>query len=163
MISSSREPDPGAGEPPADAAEERRAPGRRSEAGFVAVEWVAAVVFLLLPVVLIGAGVSRWPERQQVARAAAAEAARAAVLSETAPAADANARNVAAEVAANYGVPSDQYRVAVDTAGWDWGEDVTVTVTMVMPTVEVPGVGSWGATEWSSSATQRIEDFRGLD
>lgn len=166
MTSSSPDPKP---DPSADVSAERspagdgRSGGRRSEAGFVAVEWVAAVVFLLIPVVLIGAGVSRWPERQQVARAAAAEAARAAVLSDTAGAADANARSVAAEVATNYGVPSDQYRVGVDTAGWDWGEDVTVTVTMIMPTLEIPGVGSWGATEWSSSATQRIEDFRGLD
>ena len=131
-------------------------PGRDGrEAGFVAVEWIAAMVFLLIPVVLIGSGVSRWPERQQVARASAAEAARAAVLSDTHAAAVANARLVADEVAANYGIPSDQYTVSVRAPVWDWGEEVTVTVRMTMPALDIPGAGAWGATEWSASATQR--------
>ena len=135
----------------------------RREAGFVAVEWVAAMVFLMIPVVLIGAGVSRWPERQQVARASAAEAARAAVLSDTHAEAQATARLVANEVAANYGVPADQFTVSVQAPVWDWGQEVTVTVRMTMPALDIPGAGSWGATEWSASATQRIEDYRGLD
>ncbi len=138
-------------------------PSKRTEGGFVAIEWIAAMVFLLIPVVLIGAGVSRWPERQQVARASAAEAARAAVLADTHAEAVANARLVADEVAANYGVSSDQYEVSVDAPVWDWGEDVTVTITMTMPALDIPGAGSWGATEWSTSATQRIEDYRGLE
>ncbi len=135
----------------------------RSESGFIALEWVVAVVFLLLPVVFIGAGMSRWPERQQVARAAAAEAARAAVLSDSEAMAQANANRIAAEVASNYGVPADQFSVSVSAPNWDWGEEVTVTVTMAMPALDVPGVGSWSTTNWSSSATQRIEDYRGLD
>jgi hypothetical protein len=123
-----------------------RTPG--GEAGFVAVEWVAAIVFLLLPVVLIGAG---------------AEETRPAVLSETQVGALANANVVAAEVAANYGVPADQFEVTVSTPNWDWGQPVTVTVTMAMPTLDVPGVGSWSTTRWSASSTQRIEDYRGLE
>ncbi|MEL7208989.1 MAG: hypothetical protein AAGK32_12305, partial [Actinomycetota bacterium] len=91
------------------------------------MEWIAAMVFLLIPVVLIGAGVSRWPERQQVARASAAEAARAAVLADTQADALAAANRVADQVAANYGVPPDQYTVRVDAPAWDWGEEVTVT------------------------------------
>jgi hypothetical protein len=121
------------------------------------------MVFLLIPVVMIGAGVSRWPERQQVARASAAEAARAAVLADTHADAVANARFVADEVAANYGIARDQYDVRVEAPVWDWGEQVTVTVTMTMPALDVPGAGSWGATEWSTSVTQRIEDYRGLE
>jgi Flp pilus assembly protein TadG len=127
------------------------------------VEWVAGIVFLLLPVVLIGAGVSRWPERQQVARAAAAEAARAAVLSDTEAGAVANATAVANEVAANYGVPANQFEVTVSAPDWDWGQPVTVTVTMAMPSLDIPGVGSWSTSDWSASSTQRIEDYRGLE
>lgn len=148
---------------PAPAAAGRARPPAGSEPGFIAVEWIAALVFLLLPVVLIGAGVSRWPERQQVARAAAAEAARAAILSDTEAAAVASADRVAAEVASNYGVPADQFTVDVSAPSWDWGEEVTVTVTMSMPALDIPGVGSWSPSSWSSSATQRIEDFRGLE
>ena len=128
----------------------------------MAVEWIAAMVFLLLPVVLIGAGASRWPERQEVARAAAAEAARAAVLSDTEAEALANAQAVADQVAANYGVPAGEYEVEISAPSWDWGQDVTVTVSMDMPGFDVPGVGSWTVTSWSSSATQRIEHYRGL-
>lgn len=128
----------------------------------MAIEWVAAMVFLLLPVVVISAGVSRWPERQQVARAASAEAARAAVLSDNQGEALANANAVAAEVAANYGVTADQFSVEVSSPEWSWGQPLTVTVTMSMPSIDVPGVGSWSATRWSSSSTQRIEDYRGL-
>ncbi len=134
-----------------------------TERAFIALEWVVAMVFLLLPVVLIGAGVSRWPERQQVARAAAAEAARAAVLSDTEAGAVANANLVAAEVASNYGVPADQFTVDVSTPNWDWGQPVTVTIAMSMPSIDVPGVGSWSVSRWSSASTQRIEDYRGLE
>ena len=137
--------------------------GPDSEAGFIAVEWVAAIVLLLIPMVLLGAGVSRWPERQQVARAAAAEGARAAVLSDTQALAVANPNRVADEVAANYGVPAGELTVRVDAATWDWGEDVTVTVTVAIPALDIPGVGSWSPGEWSTAATQRIEDYRGLE
>jgi Flp pilus assembly protein TadG len=135
----------------------------RYEPGFVAIEWIAAMVLLLLPVVFIGAGVSRWPERQQVARAAAGEAARAAVLSETYDDAVATANEVAAEVTANYNVPAAAYSVDVSAPAWDWGEQVTVTVTIAMPTLDVPGVGSWSVSDWSVSSSQRIEDYRGLE
>ncbi len=121
---------------------------RRVEGGFVAVEWIAAVVFLLLPVVFIGAGVSRWPERQQVARAAASEGARAAVLARTQAQAVADANTVAGQ--------------AVNAANWTWGQPVSVTVTMSMPAIDVPGMGSWAASSWSATSTQRIEDYRGL-
>lgn len=142
---------------------DRRRRRRDNEGGFVAVEWIAAMAFLLIPVVMIGAGVSRWPERQQVARASAAEAARAAVLSDTQADAIVAARRTADEVADNYGVPRDQFTVSVDAPVWDWGQDVTVTVRMTMPALDIPGAGSWGATDWSVSVTQRIEDYRGLE
>ncbi len=139
---------------------------RRREAGFVAIEWLVAMVFLLIPVVLIGAGASRWPERQQVARAAASEGARAAVLADTHAEALAEANRVADQVAANYNVPPDQYTVTVDAPVWDWGEEVTVTVRIVMPALDVPGLNrslTVAETEWSTSSTQRIEDYRGLE
>ena len=117
---------------------------------------------LLIPMVLIGAGVSRWPEHQQAARAAAAEAARAAVIAPTADEADGIARTVAAEVATNYGIEPAAVTVAIVAPDWDWGEDITVTVTVEMPTLGVPGIGSWSATNWSTSSTQRIEDYRGF-
>ena len=132
------------------------------EAGFIALEWALAIVTLLIPMVLVGAGVSRWPEHQQAARAAAAEAARAAVIAPTAEEADGVARAVAAQVATNYGLDPSAVTVAFAAPTWDWGAEITVTVTVEMPTLDVPGVGSWSATDWSTSSTQRIEDYRGF-
>jgi hypothetical protein len=129
----------------------------------MAIEWLVAMVLLFVPVVLIGAGMSRWPERQQVARAAAAEAARAAVLADSYPDAVAAANQVAGEVAGNYGVAGTAYDVDVSAPVWDWGEELTVTVTIAMPALDVPGVGSWSVSDWSSSSTQRIEDYRWLE
>lgn len=135
---------------------------RHGEAGFIALEWVLAIAFLLLPVVLLGAGVSRWPEHQQLARASAGEAARAAVLAPTHADAITQANLIAHQVAADYNVPDTAITVAVDAPDWDWGAEVTVTITVTMPTLEVPGIGTWRATDWSTSSTQRIEDHRGL-
>lgn len=134
----------------------------RCEPGFIAVEWIAAMVLLLLPVIFIGAGISRWPERQQAARAAASEAARAAVLAPDESTARANAVLVGREVAANYAIPPDQIVIEVDIASWVWGAEVTVKVTTAMPSLDVPGVGSWSATDWSVEVSQRIEDHREL-
>jgi hypothetical protein len=135
---------------------------RQGEAGFIALEWVLAIVFLLLPVVMLGAGVSRWPEHQQLARASAGEAARAAVLAPTHANAITQANLIANQVAADYNIPDSAITVAVDAPEWDWGAEVTVTITVTMPTLDIPGIGTWRASNWSTSSTQRIEDHRGL-
>ena len=48
----------------------------RDDGGFVAIEWVAAVAFLLLPVVVLVATMPVWAERKNAATIAAADAAR---------------------------------------------------------------------------------------
>ncbi|MCP3857756.1 MAG: hypothetical protein GY698_24030 [Actinomycetia bacterium] len=135
---------------------------RRSDAGFVALEWILAITLLLVPAVMLGAGVSRWPEHQQLAQAAAAEADRAAVLAPTHDQATTQANLVAHQVAANYNTPDAAIAVSVDAPQWDWGAQIAVTVTVTMPTLEIPGIGTWRATNWSTTTTQHIEDHRGL-
>ena len=49
---------------------------RRSESGFVAIEWVAAIAMLLLPIVVLVATMPGWAERRHAATVAAREAAR---------------------------------------------------------------------------------------
>jgi NADH:ubiquinone oxidoreductase subunit H len=51
----------------------------RDGRGFVAIEWVAAVALLLLPVVVLVATLPSWAERRHAATVAAREAATAAV------------------------------------------------------------------------------------
>ncbi len=135
---------------------------RLDDGGFVALEWVLAITLLLIPAVMLGAGVSRWPEHQQLAQAAAAEAARAAVLAPTHEQALTQADLVAHQVAANYNIPDVAITVTVDAPQWDWGAEIAVTVTVTMPTLEIPGIGTWRATNWSTTTTQHIEAHRGL-
>ena len=53
---------------------------QRDERGFVAVEWVAAIAVLMLPVVVLVATLPNWAERRHAATVAAREAAAVAVV-----------------------------------------------------------------------------------
>ena len=125
-----------------------------NERGFVAVEWVAAVACLLLPVVLLVGSLPMWLERKHTATVAAREAAAAVVRD---PTADPGA--VARAVAANYGLdPSD---VAVRVEGpVVAGGYVRVEVDVRMPAI---GAGALMAgPSWTYTAVQRrrVDDYR---
>jgi hypothetical protein len=133
------------------------ASGHGSERGFIAVEWVAAIAFLLLPVVLLVATLPSWAERRHAATVAAREAASAAVLrAQVDPVA---ARRVANEVAATYGVGARD--VAVDVrAGARRGDYVTVSVRVRMPAVQIPGVVGVGGWTYTATQHRRLDDYR---
>jgi hypothetical protein len=109
---------------------------RRSEHGFVAVEWVAAVGFLLLPIILLVASLPVWAERQNAATVSAREAARVLVRSWPENDPDAATR-VAREVAADHGVDASDVAVRVEAGGVERGSYVRVTVTVAMPAIAV--------------------------
>ena len=136
-----------------------RAPRRTIvEGGFVAIEWVAAVALLLLPVVVVVATMPGWAERRHTATVAAREAAR--VLVEEWPDADAAAAVlVATDVAADHGVDSSDVAVRVLSVGEARGGEVVVEVDVTMPAVGVDGmsVGSW---HYTARATRRVDDYR---
>jgi hypothetical protein len=130
---------------------------RRSEHGFVAAEWVAAVAVLLLPALLLVASLPVWAERRHVGVVAAREA--AAALVRDVPVLDApRATLVAKVVAANHGVdPGD---VAVDVRGGAGrGQVLTVVVRVRMPAIAVPGLG--GVAAWTHTVEQhrRVDDY----
>jgi len=128
------------------------------ERGFVAVEWVAAIGFLLLPIVMLVATMPVWAERKHAATVAAREAAR--VLVRDWPAADASrATGVAREVAADHGVGADDVVVRVRAATGGRGDEVRVDVDVVMPAIDV-GAVRVGAWRYTASAVRRIEDYR---
>lgn len=129
--------------------------------GSAAVELPLAAGLLLLPMAMLVMLLPQWPERQTVARAAAKDA--ATVLA-NAPDADMGAdlaRAVVDEAAANHGLPPGS--MTVEFAG-DWCRacTVTATVTVEIPAVDVPAVGTVGAFTWSASSSARVDDFRDL-
>jgi hypothetical protein len=126
--------------------------------GFVAIEWAAAVAFLLLPVVMLVATLPSWAERRHAATVAAREGAR--VLADAWPHGDAHAAEVVArEVAADHGIAAGEIDVRVRSLGDTRGSYVRVEVVVTMPAVAVMGMGA-GAWHYTAVETRRIDDYR---
>jgi hypothetical protein len=132
---------------------------RRVEDGFVAIEWVAAVALLLLPVVVLVATLPAWAERRHTASLAAREATR--ILVRDWPAADPRAAEmVATRVAIDHGVDADDIDVRVVDATAARGGVVKVVVRMRMPALAVPGGPTVEGWVYTTSSIRRIDDYR---
>ena len=137
--------------------------------GHAAVEFAMAVAVLMLPVALVVTAFGPWSERRVFAEAAAAEAARAAVLNldETAGV------DVVAESADGYGLDSDLVRVAwcgstpgplVTPSGvcpMSRGSTVSVVVEVWAPLITTPW-GPVGGIWVSADHTEPIDLYRSL-
>src|SRR5436309_1938532 len=129
-----------------------------SRGGFVAIEWVAAVAFLLLPVVVLVATLPVWAERHHTATVSAREAAR--VLVDAWPHADVReADEVARAVAVDHGLGGADITVRVLATGVSRGSTVRVAVDVTMPAISVLGI-SVGAWQDTAVAVRRVDDYR---
>ena len=132
----------------------------RNEAGTAILEWMVGIGLLLLPTMGL-VSMSSWLERQNMARAAAHEAARATALAADPDAGMAEGDRLVAEIAENHGV--DASTVSVAYAGsTDRGGTVVATVSVVMPALAFPGLGAVGAVTWSTSHSERVDQYRGF-
>ncbi len=130
----------------------------RSQQGFVAVEWVAAIALLLLPVVVLVATMPDWAERRHAATVAAREATR--VLARDWPSASADgAALVAREVAVDHGVDAGDVEVDVVSIGVVRGDLARVAVQVTMPAVSVLGMSA-GTWHYTAVEVRRIDDYR---
>jgi hypothetical protein len=115
----------------------------------------------LLPIAMIVMLVPQWPERQTVARAAAKEA---ATIYATAPDAATGVERAHAGVrqaAANHGLPAGAMHLALD-GEWCRACTVIAAVTIEIPAVDVPMVGTVGSFQWTASSSARIDDYRDM-
>lgn len=139
-----------------------RAP--RRQAGFVAAEYAAGVGFLLLPVTLLVLTLPVWVETQEAGRVAVQQAARALVTSPDHATGLARAEAVAAEALANRGVAQVG---GIDVAGalrhpptGAPQELVTVTLTVRVPAVRLPLLGTWASFDRAVAHTQPVDRYR---
>ena len=131
----------------------------RRHAGFVAIEWVAAVTLLLLPAVVLGGSLPRWAERRHAATVAAREALRE--LERQWPDVDAaRAELVARYVAADQGVDPSDVTVRVEAPGTNPGDQLRVEVSVQAPAIAVPGLARAASWTYTASASARIDDYR---
>lgn len=124
----------------------------------MAIEWVAAIAMLLLPMVVLVATLPQWAERKHTATVAAREAARDLVANW--PNGNAAAAVLVAEdVAADHGVDAADLDVRVRSVGEARGSQVEVEVEITMPALGV-GRMSVGAWHYTARSTRRVDDFR---
>lgn len=138
----------------------------RRESGFIAVEYVAAIGLLLIPVTLLAVSLPRWPERQTIARVAAEEAARAAVLADDWESGTASGEAIANQVASNWGLDPGDLNVSWPNQGTgplSRQASITVDVQVTMPVLAIPGVGefAFGPT-WSAQHTEAVDRYRSI-
>lgn len=134
---------------------------RRDQQGWAAVELPLAVGLLLVPIALAVITLPAWPERQTLARAAAAEASRTLALAPSWDDGSDQARAVVAQAAANHGIDPGDMSVQL-TGSLDRGASVTARVSVDMPALVLPGLGTVGRWSWSASHTERVDDFRSV-
>lgn len=132
--------------------------GDGRERGAVAVEWAAAVAFLLLPMVIVATTLPQWAERRHAATVAAREAAR--VLARDWPHGEpGEAVSVAWEVAELHGIDRDDVTIRAPLLPPSRGDRLAVEIEVPMPAIAVLGVRV-GAWRYRALAVRRIEDFR---
>ncbi len=140
----------------------RAEPHAYRDRGAAAVELPLAVCLLLLPIAMIVMLLPQWPERQTVATAAAKDAATIyANASDPNTGAELVASSVA-QAAANYGLPTGSLTVHLE-GEWCRACTVTAAVTVDIPAIDVPMVGTVGSFAWTATSTARIDDYRSLE
>jgi hypothetical protein len=131
----------------------------RGERGFVAIEWVAAIALLLLPVVALVGTLPTWAERSHAAAVAGREAARELQLHW--PGGDADAAELVARyVAADHGIPARDVTVRVLSAGIAPGDQIRVQISVRMPAIAVPGISRVASWTYTTVASVRVDDYR---
>lgn len=138
--------------------------GVHREAGFVAAEYAAGIGLLLLPVTLLVLSLPAWVEAQEAGRVAAQQAARAVVTAADHTSGVERARRLAAEALANRGVEQvgdlGVHGALRHPAGGTPQELVTVTVTVRVPAVSLPLLGTWASFHRAVSHTQPVDRYR---
>ncbi|MCP5028951.1 MAG: hypothetical protein GY929_21975 [Actinomycetia bacterium] len=131
-------------------------PSRGGEGGHAALELVLVVGLLLVPATILLAAVPVWVERQDAARDAAAVAARAAVAEGDV----AVVATAVADVESAWGLAPSALVWSAQGDPGGRGGSFTVAVTVELPAIDLPVLGSFGAVEWTTSHTERVPAHR---
>jgi Flp pilus assembly protein TadG len=132
----------------------------RDESGAVVVEWILGIGLLVFPMAGL-MSFPAWVERQNMGHLGAQEAARAVALADDTDAGTAEGTRLVEEIARNHGV--DPSTVSVSFSGSTTrGGSVSATVSVEMPALSLPGLGSVGAVTWSTTHTENVDNYRGF-
>lgn len=125
------------------------------------------MAIVVLPLTLIVLSLPRWFERAELGRTLAQDIARTVARSVELESGAAAAEVLVAEAVRTAGVssgpgcstPCVRYRIEGDL---ERGRLITATVTVDMPGVFVPFVGTAEGISWSAVHSERVDDYRSL-
>jgi len=126
--------------------------------GATVIELPLAVAFLLIPIAIAVMVLPQWPESKNVAEAAAQEAASLYVNAPDPDTGLARAQEAVARHEANYLRDLD----LTLEGPWCRGCNITATVTIDVPAIDIPFMGSTGEFTYTATSTARVEDYRSL-
>lgn len=130
-------------------------------AAYAAVEMVLVLGLIMLPLLAGIAQLPRWVDAVSTADLAAQEAARSFALADNEGDGVVAAELAVATIVSNRGMDVGDIERVIVAGVLARGETVTVTVTLRVPPLVLPGVGPVGGTAGlSRSAAERVEDYR---
>lgn len=132
--------------------------------GFVATELALGIGVLLVPVAMLVLTVPSWSERQATARAIAREAGRTVAVAGWCDLD--RARAVSNAMALNLGVEPGDVSVALEDCApgrLPRGGVVTVSVTIQLPAVAIPGIANVAEWHWTARHTEPVDPYRSFD
>jgi hypothetical protein len=130
------------------------------DAGFVATELVAGLALLLVPVACVVLTLPTWSERTATARAIARQVARLVAASGRCD--TQAARGLTEVMARNLGLVDGDASVVLDCRPGvvlPPGTDLEAVVTVRMPGVALPAVGSVGEWHWSAAHREPVDRY----
>lgn len=137
---------------------------RSGERGYVAGELALGIGLLMFPVALLVLTLPAWSERQTTARSIAREVSRVVAVAGVCDRAAASQTGY--EMARNLGLAPGDVDVQLDCATGERlrrGGSVRAAVTVAVPAVTFPGIGSVGAWSWTAHHTEPVDQYRSFE
>jgi hypothetical protein len=137
---------------------------RSDERGYVAAELAIGVGLLVFPVALLVLTLPTWSERQTTGRSIAREVARVVAVAGVCDRVRGAA--IGDDMARNLGLPPRDIDVQLDCSPGERlarGGRVRASVTVAVPAVNLPGIGSVGAWSWTAHHSEPIDQYRSFE
>jgi hypothetical protein len=140
-------------------------PHRRSrEGGYVAAELALGIGLLVFPVALLVLTLPTWSERQTTARSIAREVSRVVAVAGVCD--RGRAAETGHDMARNLGLAPSDVDVQLDClpgGRLPRGGSVRASVTVAVPAVTFPGIGSVGAWSWTAHHSEPVDQYRSFE
>jgi hypothetical protein len=138
----------------------RRCRGSR-EGGYVAAELALGVGLLVFPIALLVLTLPTWSERQTTARSIAREVSRVVAVAGVCD--RGRAAETGHDMARNLGLSPGDVDVQLDCSPGERlarGGNVRASVTVAVPAVTIPAIGSVGAWSWTAHHSEPVDQYR---